>query len=412
MRLLFIGTHPSQTTGYSKVVYNLCKEFGNYKQLDVTVFGIQKFTDVNDTTRTQLPSNVNVWNVYENDKEDFGFGSNSIQSFVTINNPDIVMVYNDAEVIAKYIMNLKIAREKSKMMKLKFKIVVYLDQVHINSKSETIKYIAENSAHVFCFTDNWRNNYLSFFSDKERSYYESRSSVVRHGIEKPIEYYTDSTNFSQFKKDLELPSDSFIFLNLNRYALKKRLDITIQAFVKFLKNTNAENVYLYFPAVIDKTIDNLKQIYTTELKQHNLTRYYDRLIVRGKQISDEDVQKTYACCDVGINTCDGEGFGLCNYEHASYGRPQILSKVGGLVDYFNDSNSLLCIPKYVSFSMDLERGDVVDANDVAEKMQKYYTTRSLYNKHANTIREIPLKYVWETEVRKMVNVLFGIITEN
>jgi hypothetical protein len=409
MRLLIIGTHPSQTTGYSKVVYNLCKQFGILeKNLHVTVFGIQKFTEVNDNIRNDLSDNIHVWDVYANDKDDFGFGSKSIQSFVTINNPDVVIIYNDAEVIKKYIMNLKIAQEQSKGIKLNFKIVVYLDQVHRNSNSDTIKYIAENSRHVFCFTEFWKQNYLSFFNDKEKTFYSSKCSVVRHGIDKPDSFYTDSSMISRFKKELDLPNDSFIFLNLNRYAMKKRLDITIQSFVKFLKNTNAENAYLFFPAVIDKTIEHLKQIYIYELKQNNMSKYYNRLIIRGTQISDEDVQKIYACCDVGINTCDGEGFGLCNYEHASYGRPQILSKVGGLQDYFNDSNSLLCIPKYVSYSMELERGDIVDPNDVAEKMQKYYTTRSLYNKHANIIKEIPTKYVWETEVNHMVDILFSL----
>jgi len=409
MRLLIIGTHPSQTTGYSKVMYNLCKQFGILaKNLNITVFGIQKFTEVNDDIRNDLSDNIHLWDVYANDKDDFGFGSKSIQSFVTINNPDVVMVYNDAEVIKKYIMNLKIAQEQTKGMKLNFKIVAYLDQVHRNSNPDTIRYIAENTTHVFCFTEFWRQNYLSFFNEKEKTFYTTKSSVVRHGIEKPQSYYTDVENFAKFKKDLNLPSDSFIFLNLNRYALKKRLDISIQAFVKFLKNTNADNAYLFFPAVIDKTIDNLKQIYLYELKQNNLSKYYDRLIVRNTQISDEDVQKIYGLCEVGMNTCDGEGFGLCNYEHASYGRPQILSKVGGLQDYFNDSNSLLCVPKHVSYSTEMERGEVVDVNDVAEKMQKYYTTRSLYNKHANILTEIPSKYLWKEEAQKMLDVLFSL----
>jgi hypothetical protein len=71
MRLLIIGTHPSQTTGYSKVVYNIVKQLECYPQIECTVFGIQKFSDVNDNIRNEFPKNVRIWNVVANDKEDF-----------------------------------------------------------------------------------------------------------------------------------------------------------------------------------------------------------------------------------------------------------------------------------------------------------------------------------------------------
>lgn len=403
-RILLIGTHPSQTTGYSRVVYNIAKQLENHPDIHLTVFGIQKFTDVNDNIRLDLPKNVNIWDVYASDKEDFGFGSNSLAQFVIINNPDIVMIYNDSEVIKKYIMNLEIAQKNqiAKNINLKFKIVAYLDQVHTFHDTETIKYIAENTAHVFCFTDYWRQNYLSYFRNDMRNIYESKSSVVRHGIELNTEKYLE--NVSDHKKRLGFSQDSFIFVNLNRYANKKRLDISIQAFVKFLKKTGSRNAFLYFPAVIDRNIKNLYKIWTYELEKNNLNNF-SQFVCHDKHLSDEDINCIYAMSDVGLNTCDGEGFGLCNYEHASFGRPQILSRVGGLMDYFNEENSLLCVPKIVCYNTDMERGEVVDPEEVADKMLKYYTAKSLYNKHANKVKEISQKYQWKNEIDKMMNVL-------
>lgn len=404
MRVLLIGTHPSQTTGYSKVVYNIAKQLENHNDIHLTIFGIQKFTDVNDDVRLNLPNNVNIWDVYSSDKEDFGFGSNTLAQFVIINNPDVIIIYNDSEVIKKYIMNLELARKSqvAKNINLKFKIVAYLDQVHTFHDIETIKYIANNSVHVFCFTDYWRNNYLSYFKNDERIEFEKKTSVVRHGIEIDTKKYLEHVGES--KKKYGFPQDAFIFVNLNRYANKKRLDICIQAFVKFLKKTGSRNAFLYFPAVIDKNYKNLLRIWSYELEKNNINNY-SQFICNDKQLSDEDIYSIYAMSDVGLNTCDGEGFGLCNYEHAAFGRPQILSKVGGLTDYFNDENSLLCVPKIVSYNIDMERGDIVDPEDVADKMMKYYTTRSLYNKHSNKVKEIPEKYKWEDEIGKMMNVL-------
>jgi glycosyltransferase involved in cell wall biosynthesis len=401
MRVLLIGTHPSQTTGYSKVVYNIAKQMKNHKDIHLTIFGIQKFTDVNDGIRLNLPDNVNVWDVYTSDKDDFGFGSNSLAQFVMINNPDVIMIYNDSEVIKKYIMNLELTKKNqlAKNINLKFKIVAYLDQVHKFHDTETIKYISENCQHVFCFTEEWRKNYLSYLKGEE---YKGKSSVVRHGIEIETEKYLE--NIKEHKKKFGFPEDSFIFVNLNRYANKKRLDICIQAFVKFLKKTGSRNAFLYFPAVIDRNNRNLVRIYMYELEKQGLNNY-SQFVCNDKHLSDEDINKIYAMSEVGLNTCDGEGFGLCNYEHASFGRPQILSRVGGLMDYFNEDNSLLCVPKIVCYNTDMERGDVVDPEDVADKMLKYYTARSLYNKHANKVKEIPDKYKWREEIDKMMEVL-------
>ena len=38
MRLLIIGTHPSQTTGYSRVVHNIAKEIGNYNNIKCYIY--------------------------------------------------------------------------------------------------------------------------------------------------------------------------------------------------------------------------------------------------------------------------------------------------------------------------------------------------------------------------------------
>jgi len=67
-RILLIGTRPSQTTGYSRVGYNIAKQLENHADIHLTIFGIQKFTDVNDNIRLNLPKNVNVWDVYSSAK--------------------------------------------------------------------------------------------------------------------------------------------------------------------------------------------------------------------------------------------------------------------------------------------------------------------------------------------------------
>jgi hypothetical protein len=45
---------------------------------------------------------------------------------------------------------------------------------------------------------------------------------------------------------------------------------------------------------------------------------------------EEYIHNLYSACDVGMNTCCGEGFGLTTAEHACFGKPQIVAGVPAL----------------------------------------------------------------------------------
>jgi D-inositol-3-phosphate glycosyltransferase len=88
----------------------------------------------------------------------------------------------------------------------------------------------------------------------------------------------------------------------------------------------------------------------------------------------------YNAADVGLNTCIGEGFGLCNMEHAALGRPQIVSKVGGLADIFADGGAILVEPRTwirAATCLDEHSGDlgICDAVDYAAAMSLYFHDR-------------------------------------
>lgn len=40
---------------------------------------------------------------------------------------------------------------------------------------------------------------------------------------------------------------------------------------------------------------------------------------------------------MGLNTACGEGYGLCNFEQAGVGKPQVVVWVGGFREFFDDS---------------------------------------------------------------------------
>jgi glycosyltransferase involved in cell wall biosynthesis len=93
-------------------------------------------------------------------------------------------------------------------------------------------------------------------------------------------------------------------------------------------------------------------------------------------ISDFELNLLYNACNVGVNSCMGEGFGLCNLEHASVGKPQIMTFTGGLKDIFDKEHSILIEPAaeiYAPKILEITGGylQIVSVKDFTDAMEFY-----------------------------------------
>ena len=124
-----------------------------------------------------------------------------------------------------------------------------------------------------------------------------------------------------------LPENDFLVLNLNRNQPRKRWDITIIAWAKFvekhynlnvLNNNENEitkrNIKLVVGTMINGYWD-LMDIFENEINFTNVPWEYAKetiiSIEKPQQLSDKEINILYNACDIGLNTADGEGFGLC-----------------------------------------------------------------------------------------------------
>jgi hypothetical protein len=123
-------------------------------------------------------------------------------------------------------------------------------------------------------------------------------------------------------------------------------------------------------------------------------------------LTDEDINVLYNACDVGINTCDGEGFGLCNFEQAGVGVPQIVPRLGGFIDIFDDDCTLFVEPVtsyYVDSSRDGVGGEasMCHYKDFVAALERYYSDPGLRELHGKNARHKILDtFLWETVVEK------------
>lgn len=416
-KVLFCGTYPvGQSNGYSRVVYYIAKHLGHYKDIKLTIYGFQNFRQATTNTRTDIPDTVTLHDAFatENPKRN-GFGDQEIADFLKANPQDIVIIFNDSVVTSSLVKDIveKLSVEERK----KFKLVSYMDQVYPYQRREYIQLINQYFDAVIAFTPYWKEVAKKLgVRDEIPIYY------FPHGFDSKL-YYPIPRKIARLF--YQLPEDAFIILNLNRNQPRKRWDHSIMAFADIVQRhmeliqKNPEKKIRPLRLMIGTQIQgfwDLMELFELEIQKRNIpvdkARDYIVSIGKPQQMSDRDINIMYNACDIGLNTCEGEGFGLCQFEHLAIGSPQIAANIGGFKEFLNNDNSTLVEPKWFYYVDKVRDGiggyaEVSDPKDIADAIWKYYQNPKLVAKHGNKGRqEIIQHYSWET----MVHLLYQIIT--
>ena len=115
--------------------------------------------------------------------------------------------------------------------------------------------------------------------------------------------------------------DAFIVLNANRNQPRKRIDVTMEGFARFVEG-KPYDVYLHLHMGKDDLGWDLDR-----LADH--LGIGDRLIFtnpsRGiPSVSDAELNRIYNAADVGLNTTTSEGWGLISFEQGAVGLAQVV----------------------------------------------------------------------------------------
>jgi len=334
MRFVLVSTHTDQTTGYSKVSHNLLRQLSTLApKVKVYHFGFQRHP--NRTSHRKIPEGVVQYDAAANEdpKED-GFGFNKIYEYIDMVTPDVVMIYNDPLIIYRFLESMKHQRGVST-----YKLWVYVDQVYKGIAQPLMDKINDHADRVYCFTDSWKDTYLTYGIHKD-------VRVMGHAV--------DSMVFSQLplqtrvdcRKNLNIPEDAVIFFNANRNSQRKRLDLTLAGFVEYLSRNPPKAPYLVVATNTNPQSGayyDVLRMYSMELARHGLPieAYISRCVIIDTSppnfINDEGINQLYNATDIGLNTTDGEGYGLCQLEHMYTGAPQVVTDVGGFRSFMDET---------------------------------------------------------------------------
>jgi glycosyltransferase involved in cell wall biosynthesis len=369
MRFVLVSTHVDQTTGYSKVAYNLLRQVSSLAPKVKTFhFGFQRHPDRKNVRK--LPDNVTGYDAAANeDPREEGFGFNKINEYLEMVRPDVVMIYNDPLIICKFIETMKYDKATSP-----FKLWLYVDQVYKGIAQPLMETMNKSADAVYCFTQAWADIYASYGPGPS-------PKVIEHGLDAAEFTCMNRDQRMSLRRNLKIPSDAVVFLNANRNSQRKRLDSTIMGFVNLLSKNPEAPFYLLVVTGMNPqqgAFYDLQRVFISELGHAGLNpvEYGKHLMIVDtappNTLTDAQINEIYNMTDIGVNTSDGEGFGLCQLEHLYTGAPQVVTEVGSY-EAFLDNTVATFVPssgvQYFAGSMPLgHAAPVFSREDIGSAM--------------------------------------------
>jgi glycosyltransferase involved in cell wall biosynthesis len=399
VRFLMVSTHAHQFTGYSKVSYHTMQTLSKLPWLDVTHYGFQKMPQVPPNYRN-YPSNIDVIDAAATEKKEpgqQGFGFAALPDVIRRKQPHVVLIYNDMAVVTKFLEEIR----KSGIPRT-FKIWVYVDQVYTTQFQAYLDVLNRDADLVFTFSPFWKK------------------CLKDQGITRPMDVFLHGFDPTQYfpvpkelvRKQLGIPNDAFLILNLNRNQPRKRYDLLIMAFVELIVKYPTKPILLM--CICDKGDKGgwwLFEIFQRELKLRNvpIEQFGNRLMVAAQDMvyKDDDVNMFYNLADIGISTAEGEGWGLCQFEQMGVGIPQVVPDIGGFKEFCSSENTILVKPKhryYLPTVYSPVGGEAMacDPHDICLAVEEYLMDSDKRVNHGKKARETVMGYTWEKATSRLV----------
>jgi glycosyltransferase involved in cell wall biosynthesis len=392
LRFLLVSTHQQQFTGYSRVSHNIIREVSKNPNISITHFGFQKIPNAPANYRP-YPSNVEVIDAQAAETppgSQQGFGFSQLPDVIRKKKPHVVLIYNDMSIITKFLEEIR----KSGIPRT-FKIWLYVDQVYNCQLQGFIDIINRDADRVFTFTPYWKKCLKDQGVNRQ-------IDIMLHGFD-PKLYFPLPREL--VRKQMGIPEDAFMFLNMNRNQPRKRYDLLIMAFVELIVKNPQKPIFLM--CICDKGEKGgwwIFEIFQRELKMRGVAveMFANRLMLSSKDMSfsDEEVNLFYNVANVGISTSDGEGWGLCNFEQMGCGIPQVVPDIMGFKEFCSKDNAVMVKAKNryylpMVYSPVGGEAEACDPHDICLAMEEYLFDSAKLEAHGKAAREKVLTYTWD-----------------
>lgn len=210
--------------------------------------------------------------------------------------------------------------------------------------------------------------------------------------------------------------NDIIILNANNYGpldinlksventpgTRKRLDITIKAFLKILEKNKKVKLWIH---------TNLKSFFEMlAIEKILLSNFIDNIILSNNNLNNNELILIYQMCNISLQTSTGEGWSLTNLEASLYRSLQVVPDFLACGYHFKNRGILIPITKKIiknEGNMDVIIGEV----SIADTVDKLNEALELLNdtKNLNIILDNAYKYskeyTWLSVSNKLTDIL-------
>ena len=275
------------------------------------------------------------------------FAGHQARAMIEADPPDLVFILHDLWIFENYAQALAPVRERTRFVGY---IPLYGNVVH-----EDLMRSVRGLDHAVVYT-HWAADQLERALDRLQARDPAAArpvvGVIPHGVDlaafaPPHELVAadfDPRARAAAKRrlfpTLDDPDTSFVVLNANRPAVRKRIDQTIEAFALFAEGKPANVKLCLHQAITDETTGALLELARARGLQDRLI-YNPIAAARGAVLADADLAGLMGASDVGLNTTMGEGWGLLSFEHAACGAVQIVPRASACAELWDDATAVL-----------------------------------------------------------------------
>ena len=164
----------------------------------------------------------------------------------------------------------------------------------------------------------------------------------------------------------------FIVFNGNRNMPRKNIDVTIRGFARFAEG-KPESVRLWLHMGVEDRGWNVAVL----ARRFGIE---DRLMLttgenKPPALDDATLNLIYNACDVGVNTCSGDAWGLVSFEHAATGAAQVVPEHTAQAELWRGAAELVRPRMTMIHTQNLIDAHLLDPEDVAVAFERLYADR-------------------------------------
>lgn len=372
-KILWYGDACSNT-GFARVTHSILEHLK--KDHDVVVYGINYTGDPHEYPFKIYPAGA------ANPSDKFGIGR--IQQIVERERPDFFICLNDLWIVNQVWERIHLLKSQ-----LNFKFIAYFPTDSEWYPLPMLRFI-EDWDFAITFTPEQAQRLMA------HGIKPKKLGIMPHGLDQGKFYAIDQ---DEARKRLGLPLDKFIVFNGNRNQPRKLIDQTIKAFAEFAKDKDDTILYLNMG---EKDLGwAVQELFETEMRRRGADPAAKLAITPNMNYMtappDEQLNLIYNAVDVGINTANGEGWGLVPFEHALCKKPQIVPAHTSCQDIWKGKGLLIDVAAWISDKdLGVERG-IVNYKHAAELIQLLYEDETYRKKVGEDCFEVTQNpaYRWD-----------------